>query len=164
MKQTILLFTLSAFLFTACSKDEIDQEQPVINMTAAVGFPQNCDTLWAGDSFTFTALFTDNQELGSFSIEIHENFDHHAHSTETEACELMPEKEPVNPFQFLHDYSIPQGMTEYKAGITINIPDSINNAPIDAGDYHFFISLTDREGWSTQKGIALKILPEQPSI
>jgi hypothetical protein len=28
----------------------------------------------------------------------------------------------------------------------------------DPGDYHFFISLTDREGWSAQKGLNIKVL------
>lgn len=28
---------------------------------------------------------------------------------------------------------------------------------IDAGDYHFMIRVTDKEGWQTMKGLSLKI-------
>src|SRR5690554_2662040 len=119
MKHTLLIVTLAAILFTACKKEDIDQENPVIDLSAETAFPQSCDTIWFGEDFTFSALFSDNSELGSFSIEIHENFDHHAHSTDSEACELMPEKEPVNPFHFINDYQIPPGQTQYAANIVV---------------------------------------------
>ena len=32
------------------------------------------------------------------------------------------------------------------------------NGLYDEGDYHFFISLTDKEGWSAQKGLSVKML------
>ena len=51
--------------------------------------------------------FTDNAELGSYSINIHNNFDHHSHSTEVEECNMDPVKEPVNPYVFIQDYDIP---------------------------------------------------------
>jgi hypothetical protein len=86
------------------------------------GLPQNCDTLWLGETFTFRALFTDNRALGSFSIEIHENFDHHAHSTEVTECELNPVKQPVNPFLFIRNFEIPEGLAEYEANVEILIP------------------------------------------
>lgn len=161
MKKTIILLVLTAIIFTACKKEEIDQEKPVINLTSEDAFPQSCDTLWLGESFTFRALFTDNRELGSYSIEIHENFDHHSHSTESEACDLMPEKDPVNPFEFLNDYTIPEGLTSYEASVVINIPEGNNDGPFDEGDYDVYISLTDREGWQTYKVISVKILDRQ---
>lgn len=158
MKQVLILFAVTAILFTACNKDETDQEKPVINLTADDSFPQNCDTLWLGETFTFRAVFTDNQELGSFSIEIHEDFDHHEHSTETEECEPMPDREPVNPFEYLQDFTIPQGLSHYEAEVEITIPETNDEGMLDEGDYHVFISLTDREGWSEQKGLSVKIM------
>ena len=88
----------------------------------------------------------------------HNNFDHHSHSTEVSACELWPVKIPVNPFVFIDDFDIPAGSTEFKTSQIISIPTSNGNGEFDEGDYHFFISLTDKEGWSTQKGLSIKII------
>lgn len=154
-----IIVILSSILFLAsCQKEDIDDQKPVINLDIRDAFPVNCDTLYLGDSFTFKALFTDNRELGSFSIEIHDNFDHHAHSTELVQCEFHPDKEAVNPFKFLKDYEIPAGMKQYETSIEINIPEENQDGQFDQGDYHFFIRLTDREGWSAQKGLSIKIL------
>ena len=158
MKSISGLLILITMVATSCSKEEVDQTKPEIVMNAESSYPQNCDTLWLGETFTFSAIFTDNQELGSYSIEIHENFDHHSHSTESEACNLMPQKEPVNPFQFLQDYAVPEGMTIHEAVENIYIPDSNNEGPIDDGDYDLSIKLTDREGWATQKVISIKLM------
>jgi hypothetical protein len=103
-------------------------------------------------------LFTDNAELGSYSIDIHNNFDHHSHSTEVTECSLDPIKDPVNPFLFIEDYNIPAGQSDYQTNMSISIPSSNGNGVYDEGDYHFFISLTDKEGWSAQKGLSIKML------
>ncbi|MFW6289465.1 MAG: DUF4625 domain-containing protein [Mariniphaga sp.] len=161
MKKTLTILAAVTILFAACSKEETDQQKPEINHSSQDAYPQNCDTLWLGETFTFKSVFTDNQELGTFSIEIRENFDHHAHSTETEECEHGPEKEPVNPFEYLEDFQIPGGSTQYEASVEITIPESDVNGPVDEGDYHLFISLTDREGWSEQKGLSIKIMSRQ---
>ncbi len=161
MEKKLLFLAVIAVMFAACSKEETDLEKPVIDHSSQEATPQNCDTLWLGETFTFNSLFTDNQELGSFSIEIHEDFDHHAHSTDTEECEHGPDKEPVNPFDYLQDFQIPEGLTQYNASVEITIPASNENGLIDEGDYHLFISLTDREGWSEQKGISIKIMSRQ---
>jgi hypothetical protein len=121
-------------------------------------FPVNCDTLYFGESFTMKIRFTDNAELGSYSIELHQNFDHHEHSTEVEECNIDPDKEPVNPYHFIQDYDIPTGLNEYVTDITFTIPSADNNGLYDEGDYHFFISLTDAEGWSAQKGLSVKMV------
>ncbi len=102
-------------------------------------------------------VFSDNAELGSYSIDIHNNFDHHSHSTEVNSCSLDPIKIPVNPFLFIEDYKIPTGTKEYETDIEIMIPSSNENGLYDDGDYHFFLSLTDKEGWSAQKGLSIKM-------
>jgi len=152
------MVALAVSLLSACNKDDTDLEKPVIDFSAEDSFPNNCDTLWLGETFNFRSAFTDNSELGSYSIEIHENFDHHSHSTEETPCELMPEKEPVNPFEFLKDYVIPAKRSSYEANVDIEIPEGNNEGHFDEGDYDVSISLTDREGWSTQKIISVKLL------
>ena len=145
-------------VLAACNPVEIDDQKPVVDLSIMEAFPVNCDTLYLGESFTWKVRLTDNVELGSFSMEIHHNFDHHAHSTELDICELDPIKDPVNPYQTIMDFEIPAGSKEYMVNETIQIPLSDANGEIDPGDYHFFISLTDREGWSAQKGLNIKIL------
>jgi len=157
-----LHIAISLLLVTAaCEPVEIDDQKPVIDLSMENTFPMSCDTLYLGDSFTWKVRFTDNVELGSYSLEIHHNFDHHAHSTEPSSCELDPVKEPLNPFHTIMDFEIPPESTEYTVNESIQIPLSDPNGDLDPGDYHFFISLTDREGWSVQKGLNIKILRKQ---
>jgi hypothetical protein len=158
MKRLVILIAFASVVFTSCSKQDIDDEKPEIDLTVSGSFPQNCDTIWLGETFTFKALFKDNMELGSFSIEIHENFDHHAHSTEVSECDLSPVKDPVNPFAFIQDYEIAGGLKEYDAGVPVAIPQGNGTGLFDEGDYHFFIRLTDKAGWSAQKGLSIKML------
>jgi hypothetical protein len=137
-----------------CKKAEVDVEPPVIFMSDTDYFPQACDTVYVGETFLFKAKFTDNEELGAFSVDIHNNFDHHSHSTEATECTMDPIKQPgENVFLFIQSYSIPENSTTYVAEVLIEIP-----AGVETGDYHFFIALTDKEGWQTIRGTGIKIL------
>ncbi len=146
------------FLLSTCNRDEVDNQRPEIDMSWDGAFPKNCDTLYIGETFNFGAVFTDNTALGSYSIDIHHNFDHHSHSTDVEDCRLLPVKEAVNPFLFIREYEIPVGIKVYRADVEIFIPEGV-----DEGDYHLFISLTDREGWRAEKGVSVKILHRKSS-
>lgn len=157
---SIIILGLS-FMGSCIMQEEIDKEKPTIDLTIADVFPSNCDTLYFGESFVMKMLFTDNVELGSkraFSIDIHNNFDHHSHSTEVTECSLGPIKDPINPFVFIEDFNIPAGLSEYETNVSISVPAMNESGLYDAGDYHFFISLSDNEGWSTQKGLSVKLL------
>lgn len=156
----LLVASLMILLF-ACKKDEIDDEKPEINIDFDAAFPGNCDTLYFGETFALNLLFTDNKELGStraFSLDIHNNFDHHSHSTEVTECDLGAIKDAVNAYAFIQTYDIPKGVKEYQAEFEITLPHGNNEGVYDEGDYHFFISVTDKEGWSAQKGLSIKIL------
>ncbi len=157
-KNINILFLL-LMIFNACEKDkDIDKQKPEIFFSVQDAFPVNCDTLYFGESFELKLLYSDNVELGSFSIDIHHNFDHHSHSTEVTECNLDPKKDPVNPFTFIEDYDIPERLKEYETDQSIFISSGNGYGLYDEGDYHFFISLTDKEGWSVQKGLSIKIL------
>ncbi len=145
------------FSFFSCSKTEIDDEPPVINMNEPHHFPVGCDTVYVGETFTFRATFSDNQELGAYSIDIHQNFDHHSHSTEADECELDPQKTPTEDvFLFIQAYNIPDGLKTYEAEVNIEIPTNV-----EPGDYHFFLALTDKEGWQTVRGVGIKVLERE---
>lgn len=152
----IVLFIMLV-LSISCEKD-IDKEKPDIDLSMPGTFPVNCDTLYFGEAFELKLLFSDNAELGSYSINIHNNFDHHSHSTEVTECNLDPIKDPVNPYKFIDEYDIPAGLREYKTSLSISISSGNSYETYDEGDYHFFISLTDAEGWSVQKGLSIKNL------
>jgi hypothetical protein len=161
MKSPYLFLVTLILLFstTSCEKEEgIDKQKPEISLDMTDAFPKNCDTIYFGETFDLKVLFTDNVALGSFNIDIHHNFDHHSHSTEVNNCVLDPVKSPVNPFTLIRDYTIPAGLTAYETNIAVEIPSGNMSGLFDDGDYHFFISLTDKEGWSAQKGLSIKML------
>jgi hypothetical protein len=154
MKKIAALFAIILLIFTGCKKDdkeEIDTEYPEI-LTTASSFPLQCGVLTRGQTATIKATFSDNKELGAYSIDIHHNFDQHNHSTEVSNCTFDAKKTPVKPFVFIQDYTIPAGSKRYESTAQIAIP-----ADIDPGDYHFMIRLTDKEGWQTIKGLSIKI-------
>jgi hypothetical protein len=140
---------------SACKKDskeQIDTEYPVIDVSGTMAFPKQCSVVKRGEKFIFRAQLSDNAELGSVSVDIHHNFDHHTHSTEVESCGLDPIKTPVKPFLQIKSYPIPAGQKTYDVQQEITVP-----ADIDPGDYHFMIMLTDKEGWQTLKGLSIKV-------
>ena len=125
----IIVFVALIALFHSCKKDkkEIDKEKPTIDLAIPDAFPVNCDTLYFGEAFQLKALFSDNAGLGSYSIDIHHNFDHHSHSTEVTECNTDPVKAPVNPFTFIRDYAIPANLKEYTTNLSISIPSGNNS-------------------------------------
>lgn len=154
------IFFIAALLFVyACSSDDetIDTEKPTVDLSIENAFPTNCDTIYFDEAFTVRVKFNDNVELGSYNIDIHHNFDQHSHSTEFEACDFNPVKTPVKPYVFILDYSIPTGSTEYLAEIPMVIPAGDGSGLYDEGDYHFQITVIDKEGWSILKGFNIKM-------
>lgn len=154
MKRIVLyLLMFSSFgILLSCESELKDDEVPVIDLTIDNAFPQNCVTVYRGESFTFRFRLADNLELGSYSIEMHHNFDHHTHSTSPVQCDKDPVKQAVKPFLFIQDFNIPGGLKEFIATGNILIP-----ADVDTGDYHFTIRVTDVSGWQTYEGTGLKI-------
>jgi len=115
--------------------------------------PVDCQQFKRGSVIPFHYLLSDNVELGSYNIEVHNNFDHHTHSTSAAECEIEAEKAPINPWVYNSDFDIPQGQQTYAAIINIDIP-----ADIDPGDYHFMVRLTDQAGWQQLRSMAIKIV------
>ena len=156
LKYFALLIVVS-FLTNACT-DDTDTEKPAIDLTIAGAFPISCDTLYYDEPFTVKVLLTDNVELGAYNIDIHNNFDQHAHSTEFEQCIFDDEKVAVNPYIFIQDYTIPAASSRYTTEVPMTLPASNGTDLYDEGDYHFQLRVTDIEGWSTLVGLNVKIL------
>ncbi|MFC3196643.1 DUF4625 domain-containing protein [Parapedobacter deserti] len=152
MKRILSVLVLVSTVLS-CSKDTAtDTEYPEIDAAFADAFPVQCSTLQRGETFVFKARFSDNVALGSFSLDVHQNFDHHSHSTEVEECDMDPVKAPKDPFVYIQSFDIPDGLTSYEATVEIPVPEGV-----DSGDYHFMIRVTDRAGWQTMKGLSIKI-------
>lgn len=162
MKKLALIIASATFcciMTSSCNDNETDTEKPVIDLTIQDAFPLNGDTLYFGESFTLKMRFSDNQELGTYNVDLHNNFDHHSHSTEVDEVILNPVKTPINPFTLIQDNTLPSGSTIFETSLEIELPDSNSDGvKYDDGDYHFMVSLTDHEGWSVNKGLSIKIL------
>ena len=152
--KTIFKYSFVILLVILSSCDDLvkDEQAPSIDISSTDAFPQNCITMYRGETFDFKIRLTDNIELGSFSVQMHHNFDHHTHSTSATQCEMAPVKNAVNPMIFINEYPIPEKLTEYVATGTISIPTNV-----DTGDYHFTIRVTDASGWQDFEGISVKI-------
>ena len=142
---------------SACSSDDDDatkdMQQPVISEQGIVADPIDCQQYRRGDVIPFHYVMTDDVELGAYNIEVHNNFDHHTHSTTATDCAMEAEKDPKNPWVYNRDYTIPAGQRTYDARHDIQIP-----ADVDTGDYHFMVRLTDRAGWQQLHAVAIKIV------
>jgi len=147
------LLGLFALALVSCTDTEIDEEKPTITVNYAGGFPQTCENLSRGQSYTIKAKVTDNLELASYSIEMHHNFDHHTHDDQEDPCELEPITTAVNPFNFSTNNSVPEGLTSFEIEAVITIP-----AAIDTGDYHLALSVTDVTGWQARTAVDIKIV------
>lgn len=150
--QFIGIGLLAIVLLNSCDETVKDEDVPVIDISATDAFPQNCVTVYRGEDFVYKIRLTDNLELGSYSIEMHHNFDHHTHSTSLVECQFEPIKSAVTPLLFISQYAIPAQLKEYTATGTISIP-----ATVDTGDYHFMFRVTDASGWQTFEGISVKV-------
>ncbi len=159
LKSSIILSLLIMVLYACSTEPEVDTVKPEIDLNISGAFPVNCDTLYFGEPYVIKAKLTDNVELGSYNIDIHNNFDHHAHTTEVLSCDdLEPIKETTNPYVFIEDFTIPEGRNEYTTNLDFTIPSTDNDGnEYQDGDYHFHINVTDKQGWSVQKGLSIKI-------
>ena len=152
----ILFLAIAALLLASCSNDDDnedvkDMDKPVI-ADGNTPSPIDCEVYHRGQTIAFRYTFSDNVGLGNFNLEIHNNFDHHTHSTSAGDCPLDPKKSPVSPWVFNRSYTIPQGSKSYEAKVDIPIPEDI-----DPGDYHFMVRLTDMSGWQQLKAVSIKI-------
>ena len=151
------LACILTFGLTSCSSDDDkDMTYPEISGEGIVANPIDCQVYQRGTVIPFNYLFTDNDELGAYNIEIHTNADHHTHGTTSVECDDDDDHEhhheAVNPWVYNQDFQIPAGTRSYTARIDIPIP-----ADVDPGDYHFMIRLTDRAGWQQLHAVAIKI-------
>lgn len=136
----------------ACSSPQKDITAPEILPLGDYASPVNCQVFERGSVLPFAYAFSDDVELGSYNLEIHNNFDHHTHSTEAGECEQDPVKKPEHPWIYNQSFEIPAGSSVFEATRSIPIP-----MDIDPGEYHFMIRVTDASGWQEIKSVSIRI-------
>ncbi|WP_051205286.1 DUF4625 domain-containing protein [Salinimicrobium xinjiangense] len=140
MKTKLKFFTFviaATLVFTSCSDDDtvVDTQKPTITIVE----PHTEEEFVPGSVLLFEAVFTDNVELASYKIEIHEDFDEHTHAFNKSSQDL-------NPFAYEQTFTIPAGRTSFEATQEIAIPAELNGQPISEGAYHLGVFVTDKSG------------------
>jgi hypothetical protein len=135
MKKIVSIFIIPAIaLATVCTScDKADNQKPVINLIE----PEEGDALQIGADVHFEMEITDNEELRSYKVEIHHNFDNHTHA-ETKAT--ADDSDPV-PFAFNKSWDVSGLKNKLEHHHEIVIP-----ANAAEGAYHFMVYCTDAAG------------------
>lgn len=152
----VYLFSLSVTLvLTACSDDDdiiVDTQAPVIE----INNPTEGQAISPGSVIHFDADFTDNVELSSYKIDVHNAFDGHSHQTRTMAVSSGDDSQD-NPWNYNEVFSIESGQDNFHAHEHISIPTEINGQPVSQGHYHFGVFLTDAAGNESQAFLEIHI-------
>lgn len=88
MNYKLFLPACTLFLLVACVSDPEDKDMtmPFIEESEE-SYPQQCEVYQPGGFIPLRCTFSDDLELGNFNVEIHNNFDHHSHSTSSVECD-----------------------------------------------------------------------------
>ena len=122
------------FSLTSCSSDdEGDVTKPVINLIE----PEDGATLTIGDEngVHFEMEVSDDTALGSYKIDIHNNFDGHNHATRASDGS-------TTPFVFNKTYNDISG----QRNATVHHHDIVIPANATPGKYHLMVYLVDQAG------------------
>ncbi len=144
---------LCALCGCSSASKEKDMTPPEILPIGEYISPENCQEYPCGGVLPFACAFSDDVELGSFNLEVHNNFDHHTHSTEAGECRQDAVKDPVNPWILNKDYTIPAGRKVYEAKVDLPIP-----SDADPGEYHFMVRVTDASGWQELRSVSIRLV------
>ena len=119
---------------SSCSKDkeEVDTTKPVIELNE----PEDGDELQIGANIHFECDFSDNVKLGSYMVEIHNNFDGHSHKAAATRA-----SEGEQPLYLKKSFDLSGMRNAHVHHHDIFIPE--NTKP---GTYHLMVYCTDAAG------------------
>lgn len=146
---SILTLIVAAVFLTSCSSDDDatpDTEKPSI----VIMEPHDDEEIAPGGEIHFEALFTDNVELASYKIEIHDDFDDHTHAQ-------LKSSHDLNPWSYEEVFQIPAGQKSFTAEQHIDVPTTFNGQPISEGVYHLGVYVTDTAGNEEQAFLSIHI-------
>jgi len=140
-RRQILILIIYSIFFTSCifgGSDLVDITAPKIDVLK----PQAWDSAVAGGFVDFDAKFMDDLELGSYSIDVHDNLDGHGHGRISQ-----PNDDPsLERWIYKKNYSIPEGYIMFVAQHDDDIAVPENSM---AGPYHFVVQAVDQAGNAT---------------
>ena len=127
------MFTLgivSALFLVACEGEDdepVDTTAPSITMEE----PGQGEIFDAGSTIHFDALFEDDVALGTYKIDVHDNFDGHSHG-----------REEVAAFTYEESFDLTGTTDDVHEDITVT-------TDATAGPYHFIVEAIDAAGNTT---------------
>ena len=127
----LLLSFISVSMLSCSNDDDADTVKPVIELDE----PEDGDSLLIGATVHFEGDFSDNEKLGSYMVEIHNNFDGHSHKSATRA------EGETEPFFFKKSFDLSGQRNAHVHHHEIVIP--ANATP---GSYHLMVYCTDAAG------------------
>lgn len=159
MKNIFLLLPVFVLGFVACSDDDdIDTTKPTINLVS----PADEAVFHPGETISFECNFSDNDELASYKIEIHSNFDDHEHAAEQLKSGLEDDEDHEgHAWTFDEEYSFGEGNSSELVTQQIVIPDHIDHDGVEEevaeGHYHLGIYCLDAAGNQQELFIEIEI-------
>lgn len=146
---TVMIF-LALWGMSGCNDDgeTIDTTPPVVEIDE----PGFGDFFAAGGPIHFEAVFADDIELGSYKIDIHNNFDGHAHGRVAKAND-----DPgLLKWSFSQSFDFAPGLKSSDVQLHDELEILQNTM---AGPYHFIVSAVDKSGNATsyQDGSTLEV-------
>ena len=145
---TLILISL---LFVHCDDDDsaIDSSAPEI----IINSPANGDTLHIGEEVHFECDFTDNEELKSYKIEFHNNFNGHSHNS------VQLKSEELEAWSYSNSWDFDTGLKSTTVHHhEIAIPESVAS-----GEYHMGIYCVDAAGIESHIYVEVLLSNEEAS-
>lgn len=140
---------ISTLTFFSCGNEDKDTTKPVIDLHE----PEEGQVLTIGEDVHFEMDLSDDVMLGSYKINIHNNFDGHGHGESRAVASSEAEEERV-AFTFDRAYDVSGHITTHVHHHDIVIP-----ANAKPGNYHLMVYCTDAAGNETHiaRNIVLSI-------
>ena len=154
----IALFAL--IVVASCVKDD---DREILPPEIEIISPWFCDTIYFDEPVMYRFKITDesNVGLGNFSMDIHNNFNHHSHGSH-ESCTMDPVRTAVHPYENVWIVNLPDDQSEYLLEMEITMPLMKDDQhEHDQGDYHFHIYITNSEGYQTFTSLDVKLLKRE---
>ncbi len=150
--QFLYLFTFASLAFgmSACKGNEVDVTPPTIEAMTYTPAPVAADIcgaeeptvflLTGGDQLVFDVIFTDNNTLSQYKVDIHHNFDCHGHGGGSAPSIVVPNVANQTIDWTVLDIGELSG-TSSSVKRTLEVPENVTS-----GNYHFHIQVIDEAG------------------
>ncbi|MBK8623273.1 MAG: DUF4625 domain-containing protein [Saprospiraceae bacterium] len=161
-----VVLIISAWMLLASCGGEADLIKPAITIQnfnispkseVICGFTdENVITVKGGEQITFDALFSDNEALSQYKIDIHNNFDCHGHgSGATPGISLPIANGDTEDWSLLIVKDLSGKKVE--ENISLKVPENVT-----AGVYHFIVQLIDESGNDASTSVIYSLKVNHP--